>query len=114
MARPGGDVLLTVCASEARSAEERMRGLAGHAPLAHDEGLVLVFPVEGEVCIVNGGVDFAIDVVLADDAGTVVEVLRGVAAHDDEPRCREVVRRALELSAGVASPVALGDRLVVE
>lgn len=111
---PEGEKRLEVAvAHEARSAEERMRGLRGRS-IAEDEGLLIVFPAEGEVCIVNEGVDYAVDVVYADAEGTVVSVQRGVAAGDATSRCRMPTARVLEVRAGVAATVVSGDRLVVE
>lgn len=111
---PEGEQRLEVAiAHEARSAEERMRGLRGRS-IADDEGLLIVFPSEGEVCIVNEGVDYAIDVVYANAEGTVISVQRDVPAGDATPRCRMPTSRVLEVRAGVAASVVSGDRLVVE
>ena len=54
----GKSTLLRVCAEVRDTEAGRARGLSGHAPLAKDEGMLLDFPVEGEVCIVNTDVSF--------------------------------------------------------
>ena len=67
----GGDPKASFCAAIARSEAARMQGLRGHAPLAPGEGLLLAFSIEDELCIVNDGVTFPIDVLYADAAGPV-------------------------------------------
>jgi uncharacterized membrane protein (UPF0127 family) len=102
---PAGTVAAAFCADQAVTAEERRRGLAGAPPLGPGEGLLLHFPTEGEVCIVNGGVDFPIDALYADRDGFVVAVETGIPAGDDDPRCHPDTERVLEVAAGQA-PVA--------
>lgn len=112
---PDGDTRLEVClAGEARTADERMAGLRDRPPLSGDEGLLIVFPLEGEVCLVNDGVGYAIDAVYADDGGTVVAVEHDIPAGDATARCHDATRRVLEVRGGVAAEAAVGDRLVVE
>lgn len=103
-------VVLAVCAEVAETEEERRRGLMDHPPLEADEGLLLAFPYEGEVCIYNENVDFDIDVIYANAEGEVVGVEREVPAGDPTVRCRTRVASVLEVGAGVASDVRIGDR----
>ena len=71
-----GNVVLEVSAQVADTEAARAEGLRGYDTLPADEGLLLAFPSEGEVCITNAGVDFAIDVVYASTDGTVVAMER--------------------------------------
>ena len=106
---PDGSPRLRVEVEIARTAEERMRGLRGRDALPEDLGLALQFPIEGSACIVNTGVPFAIDAVFADTSGVVRAVERGIPGDDPAARCHDDVRLIVELAAGVASPVAVGD-----
>ncbi|MFW6050059.1 MAG: DUF192 domain-containing protein [Myxococcota bacterium] len=110
---PEGEPRLEVAVEIAETAEARMRGLRGWTALEPDEGLLLVFPTEGEVCLVNEDVPFAIDAVFADASGAVVAIEREVPAGDATPRCHPGTARVLEVAAGVAAPVAPDDLLVV-
>jgi uncharacterized membrane protein (UPF0127 family) len=109
-----GAAVLEIRAEVAATADERRAGLRGHPPLGPDEGLLIVMPEPLEVCIVNDGVDFAIDAIYAADDGEVVAIERAIAAGDGTARCHPAVRRVLEVAAGVADPVAIGDLLVVD
>jgi len=104
-------VVLEVCVRRAVSEAERIEGLGSTPSLPPTRGLLLEYPLEGEACIQNGPVSFAIDEVFASDSGEVVAVERVVAAGDSTPRCHTGVRRVLEVSEGVAGTVAVGDRL---
>ena len=95
----------------ARTADERRVGLVGRAGLSPDEGLLLEFPVEGEVCIQNAFVTFAIDVVFVDADSRVVAVEAGVPAGDTRARCHAPVNSVLELADGAALSVQVGDVL---
>ncbi|MFW5921207.1 MAG: DUF192 domain-containing protein [Polyangiales bacterium] len=106
---PDDSERLHVCAEVAETEEERRRGLKDRDSLAEDEGLLIVFPAEGEVCIVNEGVPFPIDVVYAAEGGEVVAVERDIPAGDSTARCHAPVERVLEVNAGVASRVVPRD-----
>lgn len=110
---PDGSARLAVRVEIARTEVERRTGLSDRDALAVGEGLVIEFPLEGEACITNAPVVFPIDVVFADETGAVVAVERALAAGDPGSYCYTPVRRALEVSAGVAAEVAIGDALVV-
>ncbi|HJL14207.1 MAG TPA: DUF192 domain-containing protein [Sandaracinaceae bacterium LLY-WYZ-13_1] len=105
------DAALELCAEVATTEAERRQGLRGRAPLAPDEALLLDFPTPDEICIVNDGVDFAIDALYAAPDGTVVAVERAIAAGDPTPRCHPGTEDVLETAAGVLAGVAPGDRL---
>lgn len=107
----GADTALSVCAALAVSEQDRAKGLSGQPPLPDSRGLLLIFPVAGEVCIQNGPVSFAIDVVYAAEDGTVVAVERGFPAGDAVARCHPGVKRVLEVGAAVADGVVTGDVL---
>ncbi|MFO0571750.1 MAG: DUF192 domain-containing protein [Polyangiaceae bacterium] len=106
-----GRVLVDVCAEQADTEAERLQGLAGKSGLDSSHGMLLTFPVEGEVCIQNGSVSFPIDVVYAASDGNVVAVERDVAGGDATPRCHPGTRRVLEVARSVADPVSVGDQL---
>jgi uncharacterized membrane protein (UPF0127 family) len=109
---PDGGVALAVTADEAITAAERMAGLAALPPLREGEGLLLEFPVEGEVCLVNEGVAYAIDAVYADSAGRVAAIERAIPPEDSAFHCRPGTRTVLEVLAGAASAVAPDDTMV--
>lgn len=95
------------------TAEERRQGLRGHVPLGPGEALVLIFPRELEVCVVNSGVQFAIDAVFAAEDGDVLAIEHDIPADDGSARCHEGVRRVVEIAAGQAGLVRPGDRLFI-
>lgn len=103
----------TFCVEVARTEAERARGLRGSPPLAPDEGLLLAFPVEDEICIVNDGVGFSLDVAYADASGEVVAIEREVPAEDGTPRCHAPTRDVLEVPAGALRDVTVGAPMIV-
>ena len=106
-----GQRVLRVRVDLAETAEERRQGLRGRTQLGEREGLWLRFPVEGEVCLTNQGVGFDIDALFASREGTIVAVERAIAADDGNPRCHDGTADVLEVRAGVALGVGLGDVL---
>ena len=98
----GGE--LNVCAAVAQTGAERAAGLSTRPPLGDGEGLVLDFPLEGEVCLVNGGVPYAVDGIHVAEDGRVVGVTCGMPADDPTAHCVQDTRWVLE----VASPVGCG------
>ncbi|MEZ4325561.1 MAG: DUF192 domain-containing protein [Polyangiales bacterium] len=95
----------------AETADERRMGLVGRREMAEGEGLLLLFPLEGEVCITNAEVVFPIDAVFADALGRVVAVERSIAAGDPSLRCHAPVLTVLELTSGAALSVQPHDVL---
>lgn len=104
-----GQARLSVCVTRATTADERRRGLVGRG-LDDGEGLLLVFPVEGEVCITNEGVGLAIDALWLDSRGTVTAIERALAAGAPGPWCHAPAAFVMEVRAGTAAAVAPGDR----
>jgi len=92
---------------------ERLAGLRGRDGLDAGEGLLIVLPAQGEVCITNRGVAFAIDAVFASEDGTVTALAAGIAADDDSLHCADGVRYVLEVAAGVAEGVRPGNRVII-
>lgn len=93
----------------ARRAGERIRGLLGRSHLDVGQALVI------EPCkqVHTFGMGFPIDVVFVDRDWKVVSLARELQPW----RITRVVwraRRAVELPAGAASEVRVGDRLVLE
>ncbi len=96
-------------ADVAASSWRRMRGLLGRPPLAAGEGLLIV-PCQGVHTL---GMAYPIDVVHLDRDGVVRKVLRAIKPW----RLGPLVWRGkivLELPAGGAAEVAVGDRLALE
>jgi len=81
----GGERILQVHVAVAETAVERMTGLRGRA-LGEGEGLLIRFPVEDELCVLNEGVDYAIEAIWIDAAFSVGAV-EGFEADDPTPRC---------------------------
>ncbi|MCA9582827.1 MAG: DUF192 domain-containing protein [Myxococcales bacterium] len=106
-----GTVPLEVFVTFARSENERREGLRALPPLGMDEGLLLEFPVTGEVCIDNGGVPYAIDVIFLGDDRHVMDIARNLEANASDPSCVEGTRSVLEVRGGVASAASPGAEL---
>ena len=102
----GDPVALEVSVRRAEAAAERMAGLRGDS-LVPGEGLLLVFPVEDELCITNAGVEQSIDAVFIDGSAAVTTVERDIAAGDRTIRCANA-RWILEVLANEASAVEPG------
>lgn len=75
----------------------RQEGLRLHGPLAHDEGLLLVFPTESTVCITNAGVPFPIDVIYLSEAGLVTATERQIEPDAPGPFCHAHTAMVLEV-----------------
>jgi uncharacterized membrane protein (UPF0127 family) len=110
-----GESRIACCVERARTEDERRRGLSGRRSLGSRHGLpaglLLEFPLEGEACITNAPVSFAIDVVFAARDGTIVRVDRDVAPGDPTARCAGRTYSVLEAEAGVLEAVEVGDVL---
>ena len=98
---------LDVCVDLATTAAERLQGLRGHAPLGPGEGLLMRFPVEGEVCLVNDGVSFDVDAVLFDGERRVTHIVR-LEADDGAAQCAGPAIHVLEVAGGAASGLIPG------
>ncbi|MAQ16455.1 MAG: hypothetical protein CMN30_16890 [Sandaracinus sp.] len=105
--RTEGALVLEVEVERAVTAAERRAGLEGRDPLAAGHGLLLEFPVEDEVCIANGGVDFGIDGIFLDASGLVTALEREIPAGDPTVRCGRA-RWVLEVGSGAAAEVVPG------
>lgn len=102
----GDPVVLEVSVRRAETAAERTDGLRAKT-LGPGEGLLLVFPVEDELCITNAGVSQSIDALFIDADGAVTRVARSIAAGDGTVRCARA-QWILEVLAGEAVAVAPG------
>ena len=109
---PAGVDRLIVSAAVADDEDERRAGLRGVASLPEGRGLLIVLPVEDDVCITNADVVFPIDAVFAAADGTIVAVERNIPSRDVRLRCHASTRRILEVNGGAASRVAAGDQLL--
>src|SRR5215212_2479341 len=93
----------------AGSSWRRMRGLLGRPPLGPGEGLLIV-PCQG---VHTMGMGYPLDVVYLDSDGVVRKVLRSIRPWRHGPLVWRS-RMVLELPAGAAAEVAVGDRLGFE
>lgn len=87
----------------------RLLGLMFRARLAPGEGL-LIQPCQQ---VHTHFMRFPIDVLFLDEGMRVVQIIRAMAPWRFSPRVAEA-RAVLELAAGAATEVALGDQLKVE
>jgi len=91
-----GDVLLEVAIQVAETEDALREGLRRYPPLAQDEGLLLLFPVETTICITNTGVPYPIDVLYASATRQVIAV-ETIPADAPGPYCHPQTAMALEL-----------------
>jgi uncharacterized membrane protein (UPF0127 family) len=103
--------LVSLCAFETRTEAELRAGLATIAPLAPDEALVLVYPLETDACINNAPVSYAIDAAFVDASGVVVAIERAIPAGDASDRCHARTARVVETRAEVLATIVSGDRV---
>ena len=92
----------------ADTAAERAAGLRDRPALQDNEALWLRFPVTDEICIVNSGVPYDIDVLFVDEDDAVIAIERGVPAEDATARCVMDTRSVVEVVAGAAADVQVG------
>lgn len=109
----GGDTRLDVCAEVATSEAARRAGLAGRPDLPEGAGLLMQFPITGEVCITGEQMRFPLDVVFVDEGGRVA-ALGGLGVDDPALICEQGITQVLEVSAGVAGAVAEGDLVEID
>jgi uncharacterized membrane protein (UPF0127 family) len=89
-----------------------MTGLRGRDALEPGEGLLLAFPIEDEICIVNDGVRFDIDAAYAGNDGVITAIERRIPAGDPTPRCHPATQQVLEMAAGQLADAMPGDRIL--
>ncbi len=99
---------VSVCATQALTAADRLQGLRGRD---HLEALLLRFPVESELCLVNDGVSVDVTAVFIQADGRVSALL-DLPAGDATVRCGGPARDVLELTSPAPRP-AVGDRAVL-
>ncbi|MFO0556104.1 MAG: DUF192 domain-containing protein [Polyangiaceae bacterium] len=99
------------CVEIASTAAERRQGLAGRPSLDEDAGMLLVFPITGEVCISAEGMRFGLDVAFIDGEGRVLAV--SPLPIGSPAICVGATRCVLEIGAGTGN-LQRGDRVVLE
>ena len=104
----GDTTLLQAEMRIARTAAERQQGLIG-MQLEEGEALVIEFPIEDEVCILNRNVNFPIDAIFVSDAQSVVTV-ETFAANEPEAKCH-YARWVIELPVGQANQIRPNDQV---
>jgi uncharacterized membrane protein (UPF0127 family) len=105
---------MSACVERLTTEAQLMAGLRGRAELAVGHGVVLEFPVESEICIFNDGVRWDIDAVYVGEDNVVNAIELGIPTGELGPRCHDGVLRVIEVHAGEADAVSVGDRLVME
>ena len=106
-----GERQLEVQIDVAETASERAVGLSTYEALGPNQGLLLVFPSAGEVCITNRDVAFPIDAIFISANREVLHVQRTLPASDATVHCRPSTQLVLEVPAGTAARVSEGDSL---
>lgn len=95
-------------AAVARSPADRARGLLGRPRLL--DGQALIFPHARQIHTV--GMRYRIDVVFCDSRWTVVRIVRSMRPMR-VTRWVSAARFVIELPAGAADQIEIGDRLVL-
>lgn len=105
----------TVRVSVADTETERQQGLSGRTGLATDEGMLFVFPQDGEHAFWMKDMRFSIDILWISASGEVVYMAENVSPGTYPKSFRSDVpaRYVLELPAGYAEAhaVEIGDRV---
>jgi len=82
--RESGEPLGNVTVEVADTPEERYTGLSEHESLGDDEGMLFVYPDEGEHTYVMRSMDFPIDIVYVDASGRITEIHHAPTEADNE------------------------------
>lgn len=82
--RESNEQLGNVTVEIADSRDERITGLSEHESLADDEGMLFVYPDEGEHTYVMRSMDFPIDIVYVDADGRITEIHHAPTESDNE------------------------------
>lgn len=82
--RESGERLGTVTVEVADTPDERYTGLSEHESLGDDEGMLFVYPDEGEHTYVMRSMDFPIDIVYVDATGRITEIHHAPTEADNE------------------------------
>lgn len=105
----------TIRVSVADTESARGQGLSGRAGLAADEGMLFVFPEDGEYAFWMKDMLFPIDILWISADGTVVYMAENVSpdTYPQSFRPNAPARYVLELPAGYAEAhaVEIGDRV---
>lgn len=105
----------TYSAEIARTESERAKGLSGRDGLASNKAMLFVFEADGYHGFWMKDMKFAIDIVWLDSNKKVVHIERNVPPHS-VPRQSywppELARYVLELAAGQAAGVSIGETAV--
>jgi hypothetical protein len=92
---------------------ERAKGLGGRTGLAQDEGMLFVFPADGEYAFWMKDMQFSIDIIWLSADGTIVDLVQDLspATYPKAFEPKSVSRYVLEVSAGyaVAHNLHVGD-----
>ncbi len=100
----------------ANTPESRMRGLSGHAGLEANEGMLFIFPEDGQYAFWMKDMHFPIDIIWVSHDGYVVDIASWVSP-DTYPTAfspKASARYVLELPAGFAGEYGLVPGDLVE
>lgn len=101
----------------AETDQQRQRGLSGRDGIAADEAMLFVFDSDAQHSIWMKGMKFSIDIIWLDEGRKVIHIEHNVKP-DAEPyrsyRPESPARYVIELQAGQASKVSVGDTVTLE
>lgn len=100
-----GQVQLELAITVADTEYERQEGLRLYGPLAKNAALLLVFPIETQVCITNAGVPFPIDVLFLSASRQVLAAQEHIPADATGPYCHPNTAMVLELQGDTLHPL---------
>jgi uncharacterized membrane protein (UPF0127 family) len=95
-----GQLLLEVFVDLVEDEAALREGLRAYPMLAVDEGLLLSFPVETNICITNSGVPYPIEALFVSAIRQVIAV-ESFSSGEPGPTCHAGTAMVLELRAGV-------------
>ena len=82
--RESNEKLGTVTVEVADTPDERYTGLSEHESLGENEGMLFVYPNEGEHTYVMRSMDFPIDILFVDADGRITEIHHAPTEEDNE------------------------------
>ncbi len=111
-----GNISIQVEVADTEAA--RIRGLSGKESLKEGSGMLFVFEEAGEWGIWMKDMQFPIDIIWADESGTIITIAKNIAP-DTYPKSfyptTPTVKYVLEVPAGFVQKegIAEGDRIVI-
>jgi len=92
---------------------KKQKGLAGRESMPSDQGMIFIFEKKGEYSFWMKGMRFPLDFLWI-DGDEIIEITRNVSADGNfliyQPQIP--VDKVIELNAGAAAAISLGDKIV--